>query len=238
MLFASCCGNVAFRVVGFVIVFSFWVGTALPSYASGYQDVNAQPVEEVPVEPADAPKSQKTKPLAAKKWFKKIQAIGADYEKGDTQAQADLARSQLIESIANSMDGSAIKIRTKIREVRWRKGFAEVRTEREYDTKLGKKTPLRIVRITPIEIKMTQVEAAAIVPGQRLEFNGQLKFHPRRWGAVGRSTNSQQMYDLRHEYLGGLYLGTFTSTNYECLINGKKVQPRWTVMPSEDDAEK
>lgn len=238
MLHVSCWANRAFHVVGFAIVLVFWLGTVLPDYAFGYQDVNAKPVEKVPAEVAAAPKSKKVKPLVAKKWIKKIQAIGAEYEKGDTQAQADLARSQLVESIAKSLDGSAIKIRTKIKEVSWEKGFANVLTEREYDSKVGKQTPLRITRNTPIEIKMTQVEAAAIVPGQRLEFNGQLKFYPRRWGAVGKATSSQQMYALRHEYLGGGYLGTFTSTNFECFIDGKKVQPRWAAISSKDDAQK
>ena len=106
--------------------------------------------------------------------------------------------------------------------------LAKIFTEPEFVTsKPSLRQPLRIVRSQPIEITMTQEEAIHIQPGTWLTFTGELKFHPQKYGAVGRSTESQQMYDLRHEYLGGGYLGTFTTTKFECTIDGEKANCRW-----------
>ena len=115
--------------------------------------------------------------------------------------------------------------------MRWKNGIAEVYTELELplDARPNPRQPLRMTRSLPIELDLSQAESAAIKPGEWLVFTGKLIFHPMRVGAVGRSTNTQQMYDVRHEYLGGGYLGTFTSKEYAVEIDGKNVKCRWAT---------
>jgi len=187
-------------------------------------------------EVANSPKRKKRKVVAAKKWFGSLQSIGRDHQKGETVAQTDVARKKLIEEITKKLSGSSIKFRTKVRGVQWRDGIAKVTTQLEFSTKVTKKTPLLIDRSQPFEIVMTQAEAAAIKPGDKFEFQGRLTFHARRWGAVGTATHSQQMYSLRHKYISGGYLGTFTSNGFECSIDGKTVVPRWAEKLDEKNA--
>ena len=43
-----------------------------------------------------------------------------------------------------------------------------------------------------------------------------------------RSTKSQQLHDLRHAYLLGSYLGTFTTSWYRITIDGEQVKGTWS----------
>ena len=165
----------------------------------------------------------------AKKWYREIQKLGASYKKASTQAKTDLLRSKLIEDLKKQFDGRTLQFQTKVREVRWKKGIAEIYTAPEipFSAKISPRIPLKINRGQPIELDLTQEEAAAIQPGDKLQFTGQLIFHPRKWGAVGRSTKSQQLYSLRHEFLLGGFLGTFTTKKFEVKIKGEKVPCHW-----------
>lgn len=169
------------------------------------------------------------RPDTAKRWYLNIQKTGAAYKKSPTIAENDLVRAKLVERIAKDFDGRSIRFRAKVKDVKWKKGIAEIRTETEFPFAKSptQRQPLRINRFLPFELQMTQEEAVAVRKGQWLEFTGRMKFHPYRHGAVGRSTSTQQLYDLRHEYLGGGYLGTFTATEVACTINGEDVVSRW-----------
>ena len=197
--------------------------------AFAYQAEEPKRTETKTIEKAEITKP--TKPKSAKKWFGELQAVGRKYQKGETIAQTDVARSELIQNITTDLNGSSMKFRTKVREVKWKDGIAKISTQLEFSTEVDRRSPLRITRVAPIEIEMTQDEAAKIIPGQRIEFSGELTFHPRRWGAVGVATSSQQMYSLRHEFIAGGYLGTFTSSNFRCTIDGNDVTPRWAAKP-------
>ncbi|EMI41713.1 hypothetical protein RRSWK_05810 [Rhodopirellula sp. SWK7] len=169
-----------------------------------------------------------------KRWVLAIQKTGASYRKANTKAATDLERASLIDAIRDEFSGRSLTFRTKIREVRWKNGIAQVLTEPEFlVAKPSLMKPLRIVRSQPFEFEMPQETAVRIQPGTWLKFTGELEFHPRRYGAVGRSTDSQQMYDLRHEYLSGGYLGTFTTTHFSCTIDGVDAKPRWAKPKTE-----
>ena len=208
---------------------AIWLAIFAGSDVSAYQAAGPKQAEAESTEKADAPKP--AKPKSAKKWFGELQAVGRKYQKGETIAQTDVARNELIQNITADLDGSSIKFRTKVREVKWKDGIAKISTQLEFSTEVDRRSPLRITRVAPIEIEMTQDEAAKIAPGQRIEFSGELTFHPRRWGAVGVATSSQQMYSLRHEFIAGGYLGTFTSSKFICTIDGNDVTPRWVAKP-------
>ena len=202
---------------------------------SGFQNTETQTDENMTEAENAVASKPPQKPTSAKKWVSELQRVGREHRKGKTSAATDLVRAKLIKKIAETMDGNSIKFRTKVREVRWKKGIASVFTEATFDAKKTKRNPIILSRTLPFEIMMTQAEAAAIVPGQRFEFRGKLKFHPGKWGSVGPSTNSQQLYTIRHESIGSLFLGTFTTTDYECTIDRIAVKPRWASDQGKED---
>ncbi|WP_253159338.1 hypothetical protein [Stieleria tagensis] len=167
--------------------------------------------------------------VPVRKWLNSIQKLGASYQPGKTTIATDIQRDELISAIAKKFDGSAILIKAKVKDVQFRDGVASISTEPEFGSqpKRSMSWPLILNRSERLELAISKAEAAAIDPGDLLEFTGQLKFHQRRWGAVGRTTNSQQLYSVRHEYLKGLFLGTFTATKCRCKIDGKPVACVW-----------
>ena len=202
---------------------------------SGFQNTETQTDEKMTEAENTASSKSAQKPTSVKKWVSKLQRVGREHRKGETSAATDLARTELIKEITETMDGSSIKFHAKVREVRWKKGIASVFTEATFDGKKSKRNPIILSGTLPFEIVMTQAEAAEIAPGQRFEFRGKLKFHPRKWGAVGPSTKSQQLYTIRHESIGSLFLGTFTTTDYECTIDRIAVKPRWASDQGKED---
>jgi len=113
--------------------------------------------------------------------------------------------------------------------VRWEKGIATVltATERGKDPARSVTTPLSISRQLPFKVRMTQAQAVAIKPGTQLRFKGTVNFHPGMWGDVGSAKKGVQLYTLRHEYLGGLYAGTFTSNDGVFQIGGRQYDHPW-----------
>lgn len=188
----------------------------------------AHPAEELETL-RDTPTTRRLKTVSTKKLFGELQKLGREYSKGGTSIQTETARAELVERIAEVAEGKKLKLRSRVREVRWKDGFAQIYTEPTFSSKVSRKAPLRISRLLPFEIEMTQAEAGEIAVGTRFDFEGVLEFHPLKWGAVGPSIGAQQMYDLRHEYLGGGYLGTFTTKEYEIEVGGATVTPHWAT---------
>jgi hypothetical protein len=170
----------------------------------------------------------KEKPDSIKKWLLNVQEVGAKYGKGSTKAETDLRIEALTKEFTNKFDGSVIEFRTRIREVKWKDGVATVTTQDELPLPKSPTAamPFSFIR-TPLEFDMDQEQATKIKPGDWLTFKGKLKFHPGKWGNVGSSTKSQQLYTLRHHFLGVGYLGTFTTTEYECQIDKVDVVEHW-----------
>lgn len=167
-------------------------------------------------------------PLPVATWQMRVQTLGAKYRKGDTDAATQLARDQMIEAFTKQwQEPATLQVTATIRNVRWKDGVAEVYTERELGPhKTTPQTPITLSRGTPFQMRMTQEEAGAIKAGATMRFEGTLAFHPRRYGAVGAATKSQQLYTLRHHYLA-TYIGTFTSSDCTFTIGGRKYQSRW-----------
>ena len=171
-----------------------------------------------------------TQAVPLRRWYNKIQAVAAKYRKAGSTAQTDIARGQLIDTLDESHNGRKITFATEVQNVTWKDGTASITVEPELGVprEPTPRHPLRLNRSSTLDVVAIEDQALQIKPGARLTFTGVLTFHPRKWGAVGRATKSQQMYSLRHKYLGGVYLGTFTSTDYEIKINNEPFAGRWT----------
>jgi len=169
-------------------------------------------------------------PVTLPRWCAQMQYAAAKIRPGDSKLKTDDIRTTYIEQIADSQAGRTLRVRSKVKEVTWKEGVATITIEPEIPkTKPLPRTPLRINRVLNFDIKATKEEALAIRSGAAFELTGVLQFHPRRWGAVGTATKSQQLYDLRHEFLGGGYLGTFTTQSYDVAIGGKTYPGAWNV---------
>jgi len=171
---------------------------------------------------ADAPKALTT-------WITQLQTLAGKHRKGDTTAASDAAARAFSDAVVKEHDGKQIQFSVAIKDVKWKDEIATITTEAEYG-KLPAPTataPLRLYRVTPFEVRMTEVEALAIKAGTKLRFTGRLTFHPGQYGAVGATTKSQQLYEIRHEYLGALTGGTFTSNECTYHIGGKQYRSKW-----------
>ncbi len=184
-----------------------------------------------------ASETDNVKALSINHWLRKLQATGRILnDKATTDAAKSIARKELVEEISKSFDGTKVEFRTRVTSVKWKDGIAKVSTQVEFQSKTSKRSPLIVERSQPIELELTEDEAAKIAPGARLKFEAKLKFHPRRWGLVGQATSSQQMYGLRHKLFGNTgHVGTFTTTEFTCSINGKEMTPRWVAKAAESD---
>ncbi len=170
----------------------------------------------------------KTKPDSIKKWMLSVQKIGAKYGKGSTQLETERRIEAMIAEFTKEIDGSVIEFKVQIQEVKWKDGVATVTTQNELPLPKSPTAamPFSFLR-SALEFDMVQDAAAKLKPGDWLTFKGKLKFHPGRWGSVGVATKSQQMYTLRHKFLGVGYLGTFTTTEYACQIDREDVVGHW-----------
>jgi len=169
-------------------------------------------------------------PTALSNWLLQLQSLGAKYRKGDTNVQTDAAYEEFIKALAKEHEGKKIQFTTEVTEVRWAKeGIATISTgaERGKDPLRTPTTPLSISRHLPFQVRMTQAQAVAIKPGTQLRFKGTVNFHPGMWGDVGSAKKGVQLYTLRHEYLGGLYAGTFTSNDGVFQIGGRQYDHPW-----------
>lgn len=170
-----------------------------------------------------------TRTLSTSKWYQMMQRLGNKYEKGETGAETKKRWADLVDAIAAANQNVTLIWSAKIKDVRWKEGVAGIYTEVSLDvTKITRKDEkLRLFRTLPFELKMTQSQAIKVKKGMTMKFKGKLIFHPRKWGAVGRATKSQQLYTVRHKTLGGASLGTFTSKEYQCKINNTAFQGVW-----------
>lgn len=182
---------------------------------------------------AQEPPREEPKPQKVSRFFAELQRVGDSYEKGSTMAATKLAQKKLVAQIDDEFNGRLVKFTTKVHGVTWKDGVAEVTTEAEFPTANERgKSSIQVMRSQPFELLMGEEDAAAIEPGDKVEFVGRLDFHPWRWGAVGRATKTQQMYNLRHQSLGPGYLGTFTTSEFAIELNGKEVVPKWKRDPA------
>ena len=220
-----------------LLLIALLLANLLASPALAQELVPKHSTTEKAEKPGEPKVEVKPKPVSIKKWLAGVQRLGRTYDAGETDVQRSLSRASLIDELSEGSNGVWIKFRTKVKKVSWKDGFASVTTVQEFKNTVSKKTPLRVTRLQPIELTMTQEEAAAIKPGEKFEFIGKLKFHPGKWGLVGKAVGAQQMYEVRHKYLGGGYLGTFTATDLQCTLGRKQVQPRYAQKDAADDKE-
>jgi hypothetical protein len=164
-------------------------------------------------------------------WIEDMQEIASQFQKGATTAETDKSITDLIERLKQTQTDREIEVAAVVKNVKWRNGVATISTMREQIEKpadpLSK--PLRVYQTYEFEIKASQDEAIAIKPDMPLTFRGRLIFHPSRWGAVGRSTKSQQICTLKHEALTNHHLETFTAKQYEIKIDGRLYPGLWSA---------
>jgi len=162
------------------------------------------------------------------KWYERLQAIGAKHDRGSTAAQNNLARKKLVAEI-EAVGDLKVEMEFTVKDVRWKEGVAEVYTQKFAPPVDARATQplIKITRTLPFELKMDEESAATIEPGDRIQFNGTLNFHPWKWGAVGRTVEAQQMHTLNHSRLGGAALGTYTSADCVVTIEGTAHPIRW-----------
>ncbi|MEX2213205.1 MAG: hypothetical protein WD768_03695 [Phycisphaeraceae bacterium] len=169
-------------------------------------------------------------PTPLSTWIAQVQVLGAKHRKGETSVQSDAAFTALLDAFEKEFKDKRIQFTVKIKNVKWRDGVAELSTEGELgeQPKASAERPMRIFRGAPIELRMSQEEAAAIKAGALLRFTGTLTYNRGKWGAVGAETKSQQLYTVRHEYLGGAaFVGTFTCGDGEYQVGLKRFVSRW-----------
>lgn len=170
----------------------------------------------------------KEKPVSIRKWMLDAEEICAKYGKASTVAETNARIEAMVNEFADKMDGSIIEFKVQIKEVKWKDGFAYVNTLNELPLpkSASPAMPLSITK-SEYQFEMQQSEATKIKPGAWLSFKGKLKFFKGKWGNVGISEHAQQMYTLRHKFLGVGFLGTFVTNEYECEIDRKPVKGRW-----------
>lgn len=179
---------------------------------------------------ADDPKpmlSQRVVPLET--WIRELQSIGAKYKPGKTAVENNASIDALVEEIAESQEGRRIRFAATLKNITWKDGLATISfsTSTDKSSVPSNQMPLRINRFGDWQIKVDQKTALALKPQMNLVFEGTVKFHPWRSGAVGTSNNAQQLHSMSHDKLNSQCLGTFTTQDYEITINGKSYEGRW-----------
>lgn len=169
------------------------------------------------------------KPETMKRWYHRIQHLGSQFQPGETTAQTELRRSQFVEQVKQQFDGRKLIFKSKVANVNWKDGIASIQIEAElpFGAIPTEERPLKLNRIKSFDIKLTREAAASIQKGMSFEILATMTFHPYQWGAVGPANDAQQLYSIRHKYLRGNFLGTFTTNTYRIKIAGKEVQPVW-----------
>ena len=164
------------------------------------------------------------------RWIEDMQAIASQFQKGATTAETEKSVTDLIERLKQTQANRAVEVVVVVKDVKWRNGVATISTKREQIEKpadpLSK--PLRLYQTYEFELNASQAEAIAIKPEMPLVFRGRLIFHPSKWGAVGRSTKSQQICTLKHSAFPNHHLGTFTAKQYEIKIDGRLYPGHWS----------
>lgn len=162
-------------------------------------------------------------------WVRELQAIGAKYKPGRTAVENKANTDALVEEIAESQDGRRVRFAATVKNITWKDGLATISfsTSTDKSPAPSNQMPLRISRIGDWQIKVDQKTALSLKPQMNLIFEGTLKFHPWKSGAVGLSSNAQQLHSISHDKLNSPCLGTFTSQDYEITINGKSYEGRW-----------
>lgn len=167
--------------------------------------------------------------IATQQWYDSLQAIGAKYRKGTTQAQSNLRRKQLYVELTERKE-ERVRMESAVKAVRWKNGVAEIQAG-SFLPAVDPKAPkplMNIYRSAPLELWMSEEEAVAIEPGTPIVFEGTLTFQPGRHGAVGLTLKTQQMHALSHAEMPGTPLGTFTSADCVFSIGGKVYPSRWS----------
>jgi hypothetical protein len=203
----------------------------------------AAAAQEPDPEPSPDPQPQSqpapVKPTPVEQWLAKIQTLGAEYPKGQTQAMTDLRLKKFGQAIAEKFDGSYIEFHAKVRDVRWRDGIAEIDTISEFSEQrtvgrikiTGANQSVKLSRSAPIHLRMDQETAANILPDTLVTFRGRVTFHPANVSSARPTGESQHLYTLSHSALGGNNVGLFTSNDYTGTIDGQIFPGRWQPMP-------
>lgn len=174
-----------------------------------------------------------TRPESFVRWQLSLQKLAASFRPKETDVQNKRTTVELIEAIDESTDGVWVEFKSRIKEVKWKEGSATIKTL--YEIKSANPTaraPLKLNRSQPFEFAMKEVEASSIRVGDWITIRCKLEFHPRRWGAVGRATHSQQLWDIRYPDLTNIYLGTFTTSEYACTIKRQEFKGTWQRLAS------
>ena len=168
------------------------------------------------------------KPVSLRKWVLQAQEIASKYGRGVTNAETDRNSEAFVKEFSEKMDGTVIEFKTQVTDVRWEDGFALVTTKNEIPLSKAelKVAPLDISR-APLQFEMQRDEALSIKKGDWLTFKGKLKFERGLIPAAkGKSQEVYRVKHLRFVTLDGR--GMFTTTEYECTIDGKDVVERWS----------
>ena len=167
------------------------------------------------------------RPITGARWYASMQRIGAKY-RGGTTVQKQLQRQQLQDEL-EAMEPAVVQFTAQVKEVRWKDGIAKVTTTSFLPPiPRGARVPLRMSLALPLEVRMDAEAAAAIRPGTRAQFKGTMKFNPGTTIIIGPGMGEQQMHTLRHNVLGPVQLGTYTSPDCVLTIGNKDFPSRWT----------
>jgi hypothetical protein len=220
-------------------IYREFVGTGVILLAALGARIAAQEEPAPPPMLEPEPPAAPVKTVPVEQWLAKLQTLGAEFPKGQTQAMTDLRLKKFGQAVAEKFDDSYIEFHARVRDVRWRDGVAEIDTLSEFAEQrtvarikiTGVNQSVKLSRSAPIHLRMDQETAASILPDTLVTFRGRVVFHPANAPSTRPSGESQQLYTLSHTALGGNNVGHFTSTDYTGTIDGETFPGRYKPMP-------
>lgn len=183
------------------------------------------------VEAAQAEPAKPAAPptISAKSLHSAMQKAAVKYREDKNKLVNDQRFTAMRDELVKDFGSTSITYRVKIRRIDWKDGVVSLLTHSPMpDVKASNQNPLKFWGPSELELKMEEKEAAALQPGDWVTFTGTLTLQPGKWGAVGKSTHSQQQFTIHHhKLLPGHFIGTFTSVDYTGEIKGKVYPGKW-----------
>lgn len=192
------------------------------------EDVPAEAAERG-TQPAGDTKGAKPTAITAKSLHSAMQKAAVKYRHDQNELVNDQRLAAMRQEFVRDFGNPTITYRVKIRRIAWKDGVATLQTNSPMpDVKASNQNPLRFQGPSELELKMEAKEAAGLQPDDWVTFTGTLTLQPGKWGAVGKSTHSQQQFTIsHHKLLPGHFIGTYTSVDYTGEIKGKVYLGRW-----------
>ncbi len=155
-----------------------------------------------------------------------VDQAAAPFDKAKNSIEKDDAVAQAQKSVAEQAKDCSLVVEWDVADVRMvSEDVAEIQVKgfRAVPYLSRKDARLSVALFQSVKVRMDREQAKQIRDGDILSMTAKPVFYAGRWGAVGASTDSQQIITISIKNAVG-FLGTITAREYTCMLRGQTLQ--------------